>query len=85
MLTFGTPGPEASKILVNGLCHEFPVASQQTTVRVAGIINIVLVIPSITLRWVARYQLAWLGWDDYLALAAAVLVAGSSAIQVASK
>lgn len=85
VLTFNAPGAEASKLLVDGLCHEFPVASQQATVRAAGVINVLLVIPSIALRLVARNQLAWLGWDDYLALAAAVLVAGGSAIQVASK
>lgn len=46
--------------------------SQVATIKVVTIIAIAVTIPSITLRWVARYQSAQLGWDDYTALVAAI-------------
>lgn len=47
--------------------------------------SIGIAIASITMRWVARYQSSKLGWDDYTALMATLLVMGVAAIQMASQ
>lgn len=76
--------PEASSLL-DQLCQRFPTDSLAPMLKILAIISIAIAVPSIMLRWVARYQSSKLGWDDYTALGAAVCVMAIAAIQLASK
>ena len=69
------------------ICRDAPlfVESQATFLKVLAIVAIVLAIPSIGLRWYARYRSSTLGVDDYLALAATIALIAVSAVQLASK
>ncbi|KAG6359380.1 hypothetical protein INS49_012901 [Diaporthe citri] len=73
----------------NGLgqiCRDAPlfVESQATFLKVLAIMAMALAIPSIGLRWYARYQSSTLGVDDYLALLATIALLAVSAVQLAS-
>lgn len=70
--------------MLDGLCESFPQESQQTTLMVISILGIALSLPSIGLRWLARCQSSRLGWDDYTALIATVLLLILSALQLDS-
>ncbi|KAL2278902.1 hypothetical protein FJTKL_14073 [Diaporthe vaccinii] len=73
----------------NGLgqiCRGAPlfVESQATFLMVLAIVAIALAIPSIGLRWYARYKSSTLGVDGYLALLATIALLAVSAVQLAS-
>lgn len=69
------------------ICRDAPlfVELQVKFLKVLAIVAIALAIPSIGLRWYARYQSSTLGVDDYLALLATIALLAVSAIQLASK
>ncbi|KAL1864881.1 hypothetical protein Daus18300_007448 [Diaporthe australafricana] len=68
------------------ICRDSPlfVESQVTFLKVLAIVAMVLAIPSIGLRWYARYKSSTLGVDDYLALLATLALMAVSAVQLAS-
>lgn len=69
------------------ICRGAPlfVESQATFLKILAIMAIALAIPSIGLRWYARYQSSTLGVDDYLALLATIALIAVGAVQLASK
>jgi hypothetical protein len=69
------------------ICRGAPlfVESQATFLKVLAIVAMVLAVPSIGLRWYARYKSSTLGVDDYLALLATIALVAVSAVQLASK
>ncbi|KAJ0119274.1 integral membrane protein [Diaporthe amygdali] len=68
------------------ICHGSPlfVESQVTFLKVLALLAIALAIPSIGLRWYARYKSSTLGVDDYLALLATLALIAVGAVQLAS-
>lgn len=56
-----------------------------TFLKVLALLAIALAIPSIGLRWYARYKSSTLGVDDYLALLATLALIAVGAVQLASE
>jgi hypothetical protein len=79
--------PIVGENVLGQICRGAPlfVESQVTFLKVLAIMVIVLAVPSISLRWYARYKSSTLGVDDYLALLATIAVIAASAVQLASR